>query len=347
MNPKLLSALLAGVVLLPGLASARDLTIVSWGGVFQEAQRKVFIAPFQAQSGIAVAEDSWDGGIGVMRTKAQVGDVNTWDLVQVEGDEELIGCEEGIYELMDIQRLGGAETFVPGSVTDCGVPANVYAMAMAYDGAKLGADAPQTWADFWNVEKFPGKRAMRQGPKMNLEFALMADGVAKDDVYKVLATPEGVDRAFKKLEDLKPHIIWWTSGNQPMQLLTAGEVAMTTTYHTRVRGVNLSEGRDIRLSYDGAMFLIDSWVIMKGSPNVEDAYAFLAYQAQADVQAQWPEQLGSGVGTAAAQALIDPALAPSLPSDPANMAKELPLNVSFWIANVDDLNARFASWSGQ
>lgn len=347
MKTKLLPVLLAGTILLPGLATARDLTIVSWGGVFQEAQRKVFIGPFQETSGTPVAEDSWDGGIGVMRTKAQAGDANTWDLVQVEGDEEQIGCEEGIYELIDIDRLGGADAFVPGSVTDCGVPANVYAMAMAYDGAKAGAEAPQTWADFWDVEKFPGKRAMRQGPKMNLEFALMADGVAREDVYAVLATPEGVDRAFRKLDELKPNIIWWTSGNQPMQLLTSGEVALTTTYHTRVRGVNLAEGRDIRLSYDGAMFLIDSWVIMKGSPNIEAAYDFLAYQAQSEVQAQWPEQLGSGVGTAAAQALIDPALAPTLPTDPANMAKELPLDVGFWISNIDDLNARFATWSGQ
>lgn len=347
MNHILKASALLLCTTLPTLAAARDLTVVSWGGVFQDAQRKVYFDPFKAESGIALDEDSWDGGIGVMRSKAQAGDANTWDIVQVEGDEQQIGCEEGLYELIDIARLGGAERFIPGSVSDCGIPANIYAMVMAYDGAKITGDGPKTWADFWDVTKFPGKRAMRQGPKMNLEFALMADGVPADQVYEVLATSEGVDRAFKKLDELKPNIVWWTSGNQPMQLLTSGEVAMTTTYHTRVRGVNASEGRDIKLSYDGAMFLVDSWVILAGSPNLDDAYKLLDYMSRPDVQAKWPSELGGGVGVTEAQGMLEPALAASLPTAPENMAVELPLDVDFWISNNDDLTTRFATWASQ
>jgi hypothetical protein len=98
---------------------------------------------------------------------------------------------------------------------------------MAYDGDKLKT-APTTWADFWDTKKIPGKRAMRKGARYNLEFALMADGVKPADVYKVLATKDGADRAFKKLTELKPSIQWWEAGAQPPQFLVAGDVVMAT-----------------------------------------------------------------------------------------------------------------------
>lgn len=346
MNRLIHAAALATLIATPQLAVARDLTVVSWGGIFQDAQRKVYFAPFAAETGTALAEDSWDGGVGALRAKAESGDANTWDVIQVEGDELQIGCEEGMLEVLDPAKLGGIEKYLPGTASDCGIPANVYSMVMAYDADKITGDGPKTWADFWDVEKFPGKRAMRQGPKMNLEFALLADGVAKEEVYALLSTPEGVDRAFAKLDELKPHIVWWTSGNQPMQLLSSGEVAMTTTYHTRVRGANLGEGKNFKLSYDGAMFLIDSWVVMKGSPNLDDAYKLLDYLSRVDAQVKWPDELGGGVGVTEAQAKLDPAVAASLPSAPENMAMQLPMGVDFWLANVDALSTRFATWAG-
>ena len=339
-------AVLASLALAPQWAAARDLTVVSWGGIFQDAQRKVYFAPFAAESGVALAEDSWDGGVGVIRSKFEAGDANTWDVIEVEGDELQIGCEEGMYEVLDPAKLGGTEKFIPGTATECGIPANVYSVVMAYDADKIAGDGPKTWADFWDVAKYPGKRAMRQGPKMNLEFALMADGVAAADVYAVLSTPEGVDRAFKKLDELKANIVWWTSGNQPMQLLSSGEVAMTTTYHTRVRNANLSEGKNFKLTYDGSMFLIDSWVMMKGSPNAENAYKLLEFMSRAETQVKWPDELGGGVGVTKAQEMLDPAVAASLPSAPENVAKQLPLDVDFWIKNIDTLNTRFAAWAG-
>ena len=338
-------AALATLTALPSAGIARDLTVVSWGGIFQDAQRTVFFDPFKAESGLPLAEDSWDGGVGALRSKAEGGDANTWDVIEVEGDELAIGCEEGFLQVLDPAKLGGFEKYMPGTASDCGIPANVYSMVMAYD-TKVFADGPKNWADFWDVKKFPGKRALRQGPKMNLEFALMADGVPQADVYKVLATPEGVDRAFAKLDELKPNIVWWTSGNQPMQLLGSGEVAMTTTYHTRVGNSNKTDGTNFKLTYDGSMFLVDSWVVMKDSPNLDNSYKLLEFMSRPAVQVKWPEQLGGGVGVTEAQTMLDPALAASLPSAPDNVAVSLPLNVDFWIANIDALNTRFAAWSG-
>ena len=149
-----------------------------------------------------MAEENWDGGVGTLRAKIQGGN-NNWDVVQVESEELLLGCEEGLYEKLDWAKLGGKDKYLPDAVNDCGVGAIVYSFILAYDGDKIKGDAPKSWADFWNVQKWPGKRALRKGPKTTLEIALMADGVAPKDVYKTLGTTDGVERAFKKLDQIE------------------------------------------------------------------------------------------------------------------------------------------------
>ena len=187
---------------------ARDLTVVSWGGNYQDAQRKIYFEPFSKKTGKPVLDESWDGGIGVLAAKVKAGTPN-WDAIQVEAEELALGCADGFYEKIDWGKLGGKDKFLPAAVNDCGVGAIVWSTALSYDANRL-KEAPKSWADFWDVNKFPGKRGFRRGPKYALEFALMADGVPPADVYKVLGTPEGIDRAFKKLDQLKPHIVWWT-----------------------------------------------------------------------------------------------------------------------------------------
>ena len=177
-------ALCAAALAIP--ASARDLTVVSWGGDYQDAQRDAYFKPFMQTTGVKMAEESWDGGVGTLRAKIQGGS-NNWDVVQVESEELLLGCEEGLYEKLDWAKLGGKDKYMPDAVNDCGVGAIVYSFVLAYDGDKIKSDAPKSWADFWNTQKWPGKRALRKGPKTTLEIALMADGVAPKDVYKTLA----------------------------------------------------------------------------------------------------------------------------------------------------------------
>ncbi len=158
---------------------ARDLTVVSWGGAYQDAQREVYFKPFMETAKVKMVEESWDGGVGTLRAKIKGGN-NNWDVVQVESDELLLGCEEGLYEKLDWAKLGGKDKYMPDAVNDCGVGAIVYSFVLAYDGDKIKGDAPKNWADFWNVQKWPGKRALRKGPKTTLEIALMADGVAPE-----------------------------------------------------------------------------------------------------------------------------------------------------------------------
>ncbi len=341
-----ITAIAAGLVAaMMGGASARDLTVVSWGGSYQDAQRKAYFEPYQKATGNKLIEDSWDGGIGGVRAKVQGGAV-PWDVVQVEAEELSIGCDEGLYVPIDWDKLGGKDKFLDSAVNDCGVGAILWSTVLAYDGAKFPDGGPQSWADFWDVEKFPGKRGLRKGPKYNLEFALMADGVPAADVYKVLATPEGVDRAFKKLGELKPHVIWWEAGAQPPQLLASGEVTMTSVYNGRL-DAPVKEGKDFRIVWPGSIYAVDSWVILKGSPNQEQAMNLIAFMSEADHQKDLPKYISYGVTNKGATKAIPPELLKNLPSAPENLAGAVTLNTAFWTDRIDELNKRFNAWAAQ
>ena len=336
----------AAAVCVAGVAfgQARKLTVVSWGGAYQDAQKKVYFEPLKA-AGTDMIDESWDGGVGVLRAKVKGGAAG-WDVVQVESDELEIGCEEGLYETMDFAKIGGKDAYLPAAVHKCGVGAIVYNFVLGYDKDKI-KDAPKGWSDFFDTKKYPGKRALRQGAKTNLEIALMADGVAGADVYKVLATPAGVDRAFKKLDVIKKDIVWWKSGAQPPQLLASGEVALTSVYNGRIDAANTKDKRNFGIQWNGSLYTIDSWVILKGSPNVAAAYKFLDVAGKADNQAKLPIHIAYGVTNKAATPLIDPKRLPDLPTAPDNFKNAIELNTQFWLENNDKLTERFNKWVAQ
>lgn len=342
----IIASAIAVLVASAGLAQARDLTIVSFGGNYQDAQREIYFKPFTAAEKTPILEESWDGGIGVIAAKMENPPAD-WDVVQVETEELALGCADGLYEEMDWEKLGGKDMFIDAAVHDCGVGTIVWSTAIAYDGDKLKDTVPQNWADFWDTEKFPGKRGLRRGPKYALEFALIADGVPLEEVYEVLATPAGVDRAFAKLDKLKKDIVWWESGAQPIQLLASGEVAMTAVYNGRIAGINKSEGKNFKIAWPGSIYAIDSWVVMKDSPNKEKGFEFIKFASQPENQAKLPEYVAYGITNKAASDLIKPELLGDLPTAPANLEVAIPLDGDFWVDNIEELNKRFNAWLAQ
>ncbi|MDU6376533.1 MAG: ABC transporter substrate-binding protein, partial [Bradyrhizobium sp.] len=265
------------------------------------------------------------------------------DAVQVEAEELELGCSDGIYEKIDWQKIGGKDGFIPAGVSDCGVGAIVWSTGLAYDGDKI-KDAPKSWADFWDTAKYPGKRGLRKGAKYTLEFALMADGVPATDVYKVLKTKEGVDRAFKKLDALKADIIWWEAGAQPLQLLSSGQVAMTSVYNGRISNINRTEGKHFGFVFPNSIYAVDSWVVLKGSPNKDAAMNFIAFASQAENQAKLPEYIAYGLPNIAAARLVPEKFAAELPTTPDNLKQAIALDVGFWTDNSEELSKRFNAW---
>lgn len=342
-NSTLLAA--AALVVFTGGAVARDLTVVSWGGSYQDAQKRLFFAPFTAETKIPLVDEPWDGGVGTLRAKVQSGK-SDWDVVEVESDELAVGCEEGLYEKLDWDKIGGKDAYIPDAFNDCGIGAIFYDFVLGYDKDKL-QQAPTGWVDFFDLKKYPGKRALRGGPKTTLEIALMGDGVAPKDVYKVLATPEGVDRAFKKLDTIKSDIIFWKAGAQPPQLLASGEVALTSAYNGRIDAANLNDHRNFGMVWNGALYTMDSWVILKGSPNLDGAYKFLDFVGRPEIEAKLPDAIAYGVPNKQANALINPDRLKMLGTAPENLANAVPINVAFWLENFDRLSERFNQWAAQ
>lgn len=344
---KLATLLAAGVVLASStaLVQARDLTVVSFGGNYQDAQRTIYFEPFAAASGKPVLEESWEGGYGVLQSKVKAGAPN-WDVVQVESEELALGCADGIFEKIDWDKLG-KDRFIPSAVNDCGVGTIVWSVAISYDGAKLGDNGPKSWADFWDVEKFPGKRGLRKSAKYALEAALLADGVSADELYDVLSTPEGVDRAFKKLDELKPNITWWEAGAQPLQYLSNGEVAMTSVYAGRIAGINREEGKDFRVVFPQSIYAVDSWVILKDAENKDAAQEFIRFASQPENQSKLPQYVAYGLPVIEAAAQVPAEYQGDLPTTPANLEGAISLNVDFWVDNSEDLTERFNAWVAQ
>ena len=343
----LAGSVLAAGILAAGSAFAEDLTIASWGGTYQDAQRTLYFQPFAEEAGVNLIEDEFNGGIGVLRTQV-MGGAPTWNLVQVEAQELHLGCEEGLYVPIDYSLLDYApEDLIPGAATECGVGTIVWSKQLGYDTGRITGDAPQSWADFWNTEKWPGTRALRRGPQYNLEFALIADGVALDEIYDTLRTAEGVDRAFAKLDEIKGSLIWWEAGAQPLQMLASGEVVLTSIYNGRLTGSNRNEGTKFQGVWPGSIYSIDSWVIVEGTPNVETAHAFINFASDPERQARLPEHIAYGVTVKAAADYVPEEYAADLPTTPANLEEAIELDTAFWVENIESLTERFDRWASQ
>lgn len=329
-----------------GTAQARDLTIVSFGGTYQDAQRELFFKPFQEKLGKPVLDEAWEGGYGVLQSKVKAGQPN-WDVVQVEAEELALGCADGIFEKLDWEKLGGQDSYIPGGASDCGAGHIVWSVAIAYDGNKLTDQQPQSWADFWDIEKFPGKRGMRKTAKYALEAALMADGVPSDQVYETLATPEGVDRAFAKLDELRANIVWWEAGAQPLSMLQTGDVVMSTVYNGRITGLNRTEGTNMKLVWNESIYAVDSWVILAGAENKDAGQDFIAFANAPENLSRLPAHIAYGLPVIEAAAMVPAEFGADLPTNPENLAVALNLDVDYWVDNSEELTERFNAWVAQ
>jgi len=339
-----LCASIALMLALPAFAQSQ-LTIVNFGGANANAQKKAYYEPFEKATGTKVVSVEYNGEQAKVKAMVEAKNI-TWDLVELESPDVGRGCDEGLFEKLDYSKIGNKADFSPAAaVTDCGVGIFVWSTVMAYNGDKL-KDGPKTWADFWDTKKFPGKRGLRKGARYNLEFALLADGVKAEDVYKVLATPAGADRAFKKLTELKPHIQWWEAGAQPPQFLVAGDVVMATAYNGRIDAA-AREGKNLKINWVNQIYDLEYLGIVKGSPNRDAAYKFLALALGADGQAEYARNIAYGPTNTKALAKLDAKTLGNLPTAPANAAGGLEFNIKFWADQGEALEKRFASWATQ
>ena len=313
-------------------AMASDLTIVSWGGSYQEAQRKALFEPVAKALGVEFTEDTY-GGVGDVRLKVKAGAVN-WDIVDTGSGGGARAGFEGIFEPLDYDIIDVSE-FFPGLYMDHCVGTITFSTVIAWNTETYGEKGPQSWADFWDVEKFPGKRAYRNKVSGALEPALLADGVPMDKVYEVLSTDEGLERAIDKIREIKDHVaVWWSSGAQHAQLMKDGEVDMTTGWNGRF-DVAIGDGAKTDYTYNQALLDYDCWGIPKGAPNKDMAMKFIAEMSKPEYQANMPKYITYGPTNKKAYEIgkIEGALAESLPSHPNNAKLQLVVDAEWWRLN--------------
>lgn len=348
----ILTTALTGIA---SVASAADVTVMSWGGAYTTSQVEAYQKPFTAQTGINVISVDADNPAPAVKAQVEAGNVTT-DVADVEYADAIRLCDEGLLETIDPASLPAApdgtpavDDFLPGALTDCAVATIVFSTVFAYDTTKF-PEGPTTIADFFDLEKFPGKRAMRKGAKANLEMALMADGVPAADVYATLATPEGVDRAFKMLDKIKKDTVWWEAGAQPPQLLADGEVAMTTAYNGRIFAAAVAEGKPFQTVWDGQVYEYDLFVVPKGAPNKDAAMEFVKFSTDTQRLADQAKWIAYGPARKSSSALVGKYndgktdMAPYVPTNPDNMKNALASSYEFWVDHDGELNEKFNAW---
>ena len=251
-----LALALAAPALAPS-GGVAQLTIVTWGGSYGHASAKAWFEPFTAETGIEINVEDYSGGLAQIRAQADIGNVY-WDVVDIDLADAARACDDGLLEPIDPAVLVPSddgtpleEDFTPYSLTECGVGTNFYSTIYAYDRSRFPGEKPATMSDFFDLEKFPGRRGMKRTPQENLERALIADGVPLDQVYATLDTREGVRRALRKLDTIKDQIVWWEASAQAPQLLADGEVVMTSAYNGRIFNAQVLENQPFEIVWDG------------------------------------------------------------------------------------------------
>jgi putative spermidine/putrescine transport system substrate-binding protein len=323
------SAMAAMAVIATAGLAAEQVIIASWGGSYQAAQSDALFKPASEKTGVQVIEETY-GGMSDVRLKVNA-NAMTWDIVASGSGSAARAGIEGLLEPLDYTVID-VSAFPKNLYSKYCVGGDVFSVVAAWNTGTYGDKGPQSWADFFDVQKFPGKRAYRNKVPGALEPAVMADGVPADKVYEVLDSEEGIKRAIDKIRQLKPDIaVWWSSGAQHAQLMKDGEVDMTTGWNGRF-DVARKDGAKVAYTFNQALLDYDCFAIPKGAPNMATAMTFLAEISKAEYQANLPKYITYGPTNAKAYDLgtIDEAVAKTLPSYPANAALQLPISLEWY-----------------
>ncbi|MCL6284775.1 extracellular solute-binding protein [Ruegeria sp. 2012CJ41-6] len=333
-------------------AAMPEITFTSWTGPYMRSQMLGFVRPYEAESGSKVHVAHYNGGISEIRDQVESANV-VWDVIDLTQADSLRACKEGLLEdISDIELPDGAdgtpfrEDFVEGALNDCGVGIIVWGTAYAYNNSQFADTPPSTIADFFDTETYPGPRAIRNDPTVIMEWALMADGVPREEVYATLETDAGVERALKKMEDIRPGLQIWETGREPVRLLNAGEVAMSSIWATTGATAAQEEGADFTVNMDGRVIELDLFGIPKGSQNKDAAVAFIRFASSSSALADMVGYLPNGPTRKSSLALLSDDVLQRIPNGPAYEENLYILSdADWWSNNHARLEEAFQEWA--
>jgi putative spermidine/putrescine transport system substrate-binding protein len=334
------------------------LSVVTWGGAYGQSQEIAYFEPFAKETGTAIATETYDGSLAKIK-EIIAGEDTEVDVVDVSAATLGTLCNDGLLETIETSALGAApdgvsieEDFYSGGLTSCGVASVAWSTAIAFDRQAFSKAQPTQIADLLDIKKFGGKRALPNSARYTLELALLADGVDPASVYTELATPAGVDRAFKALDKIKGETYWWDNAQEPITWLLEKEVAMAAGYSGRLFRATVGDRQRLGVIWDGQIYDVDLWAIPKNAKNKEGAKRFIGFAtdparlaAQAQLIAYGPMRK-SALALVGKHPVIDVEMKNFLPTAPDNFKKALKLDDGWWSTHGGELQKRFAEWRG-
>jgi len=332
------------------------LTVASWGGAYAESQKRAYFSPFENETGIKITSVSHKGKFDLLKD-AQASSPSTWDIVDLDIGTLEQACKDGMLEKVAASDLDEAtdgkpasSDFLPGTLHDCGVPSVAWSSVIVFDTRAFKKAQPKTAKDFFDIKRFPGKRALPRDPKYVLELALMADGVEPENVYSELAGKDGLERAFKQLDQIRDDIVWWNRAHEPIDLLARKDVALALAFNGRIFSAIVAGNRPFGIIWDGQVFDLDFWAIPKSSSRKEDSMKFIAFATRPESmakQASWfpygPVRK-SAVSLVGSHPEVNVKMAEFLPTAPANFKRALRLDTNWWQENGENIREKYAMW---
>ena len=355
----LATAVIAASVTTTTAQAETEMVVVSWGGAYTKSQNEAYHKPYMKEHPEIkiINDDSAAEGGAKLRAQAKAGKV-TWDLLDLTPDTAIALCDEGLIMEIDHDKMLSkapdgtlpSADFGDSIISPCFIPQIVYSTAFGYRTDKVGDAAPSTINDIFDIKKYPGKRGLQKVPFNNFEWALLADGVAKADLYKVLGTEEGVARAFKKLDTIKDNVVWWTKGAQPGQLLADGEVIMASAYNGRLFAAIEENKQPVGMMWDAQVFELDGWAVPTAAPNKDEVLKYLKFATDTQRLADQSKYISYGPARKSSAALVGKhatlgiEMGPHMPTAPENSKNKILKNVEFWADNNAELAQKFEAW---
>ncbi|WP_157961784.1 ABC transporter substrate-binding protein [Acuticoccus kandeliae] len=323
------------------LKGSGSVVVSTWGGSYTDAQVAAFFAPFTEATGIEVVTTGTPDA-AKLKLMHESGNVE-WDVVDAEAQMMEIAKADGALAPIDydlVYSVTPEADLITDNLKEFGFPSISFGWVLAWNtDAEFPNGAPQSWADFWDTEKFPGRRALYAQPKPLLEAALLADGVPAGEIY-----PIDLDRAFAKLDEIADDIdVWYENLGQADVLLQNGEVDMMLTSNGRAHAAK-KDGFAVDFTFNDGAWEQGYWVVPAGAPNAENAMKLIAWTSQPEGEAAFAEAFGyGGPNKKSYEGLSEEVLA-GLPTAPQNLENQVAVSGEWWAENLDAVNERWLEW---
>jgi putative spermidine/putrescine transport system substrate-binding protein len=322
------------------LKGTGEVRVCSFGGAFQDAQRKAYFKPFEELSGIKVIESE---GPDPAKVKAMVDSkAIEYDVSEFDGGDVLNLAKQGDYwepidySLFDVNNIDPIfrQKYFANMLP--------YAQIYAYRTDAFKGKAPKDNKDLWDVDAFPGPRSLQSGASgtnADLEVAMMATGVAPDKVY-----PIDLDKAFASLGKIKPNVTkWWDAGAIPAQLLNDNEVVMATAWNGRIASIQAS-GAPVEIVWQDQLLRNDCWSVIKGAANAENAQKFTAFITMPVPQARLSMLIPYGFVNNKSASYIPADILKTLPTSPDIKSKLVNFDTQWWADNLTEIQKRWSAF---